>query len=147
MCTIHRNKAFAWPKCSNLGHRAWLGITDQMSSIEKVSGGSRRGSVGLTPPPTLWDFMYWVVKSNTLIEQSDRDSLIEQSHQDTLLYHSSFIIILCEKERKAWLGEREKRECKNWRLFFAVNFWLSLTSTLQQSRIPLSKILDPPLKV
>ena len=53
MCTIHRNKAFAWPKCSNLGHRAWLGITDQMSSIEKVSGGSRRGSVGLTPPPTL----------------------------------------------------------------------------------------------
>jgi len=49
-----------------------------------------------------------------------------------------------KKGKYGW--EREKRECKNWRsFFFALNFWLSLTSTLQQSRIPLSKILDPPL--
>ena len=30
-------------------------------------------------------------------------------------------------------------------LFFALNFWLSLTYTPQQNRNPLLKILDPPL--
>ena len=35
----------------------------------KFSGGSRRGSVRLTKTP-LWDFMYQVVKSNTLISDS-----------------------------------------------------------------------------
>jgi len=38
-----------------------------------------------------------------------------------------------------------RKKGKHSSFFFALNFWLSLTSTLQQSRIPLSKILDPPL--
>jgi len=46
--------------------------------------------------------------------------------------------MLCEKDEK-------KENVKIGDLFFALNFWLSLTSTLQQSRIPLSKILDLPL--
>jgi len=43
------------------------------------------------------------------------------------------------------VGREKKESVKIEDIFFALNFWLSLTSALQQSRILLSKILDPPL--
>jgi len=68
-----------------------------------------------------------------------------------MLYYSSFIIVFikkyCVRKKESMVGRKKKESIKIGDFFFALNFWLSLTSTLQQNRIPLSKILDPPLLV
>ena len=46
--------------------------------------------------------MYQVVKSNTLIEQSDQDSLIEQSHEDTSFI--SFYTKSCVRKKGKQFG-------------------------------------------
>ena len=74
-----------------------------------------------------WDFMYWVVKLNTLIEKSNQDSLILR----TVISRDSIAVIFIYCVEIKWI-------VKVVNFFIALNFWLSLIYTLQQSKNPLS---------
>ena len=80
----------------------------------KGSGESRRSLVGSTEHP-FKILLYRVIKSNTLTEQSDRDS-----SQMKILYYCSFISFYkkyCVRKTGKQVGRQKKWIVKTWRLF------------------------------
>ena len=159
-CTAQNNNdRYSWvAACKQASGQKWesnnqlclavncMSIADYMNNWQ-FSGRSRRYFVGSTEPP----LRFYVLSCQ--IKYSNRAVRLRLSNRTVTPRYSISFILGFHKKNIVWERnesmdwEREKRECKNWRPVFGLNFWLSLTSTLQQSRIPPLKILDPPLQL